>query len=117
MCDCTGKCFGACGEKLSPAEINMRNSKDARKQEKETQGRANHPAEGIKEHTSLVSRTNGKTYEVSLGPVGGGLVPANPFASLAQEGWAHSHPDKFGRKNLAEFDAATKGKHLPARVK
>jgi hypothetical protein len=36
-----------------------------------------------------------------------------PFESLAQEGWAHSHPDEFGRKNLAEFDAATKGKHLP----
>lgn len=39
-----------------------------------------------------------------------------PFVSLAQEGWAHEHPDKFGRSNLKEFDAATKGKHLPERV-
>jgi hypothetical protein len=36
-----------------------------------------------------------------------------PFVSLSQEGWAHEHPDKFGRKNLKEFDAATKGEHLP----
>jgi hypothetical protein len=117
MCDCTGKCFGACCEKKSPAEINMKNAKEARECEKSAQGRANHPAAGIVEHTTIHSRTNGKTYEVGLGPNGGGLVPANPFASIAQEGWAHSHPDKFGRKNLAEFDAATKGKHLPEHVK
>jgi hypothetical protein len=40
-----------------------------------------------------------------------------PFKSLAQEGWAHTHPEEFGKKNLAEFDAATKGKHLPEHVK
>jgi hypothetical protein len=40
-----------------------------------------------------------------------------PFVSQAQEGWAHEHPDKFGRKNLAEWDAATKGKKLPKRKK
>lgn len=39
-----------------------------------------------------------------------------PFASLAQEGWAHTHPQQFGEKNLKEFDAATKGKHLPERI-
>ena len=40
-----------------------------------------------------------------------------PFVSLAQEGWAHMHPEKFGKKNLEEFDAATKGKHnLPEHV-
>jgi len=50
-----------------------------------------------------------------MGPQPGGLVPKNPFASLAQEGWAHTHPEEFGKKNLAEFDAATKGKHLPKR--
>lgn len=39
-----------------------------------------------------------------------------PFVSKAQQGWAHAHPEKFGRKNLAEFDAATKGMHdLPER--
>jgi hypothetical protein len=40
-----------------------------------------------------------------------------PFVSKAQQGWAHAHPEKFGRANLAEFDAATKGKHdLPEHV-
>ena len=40
-----------------------------------------------------------------------------PFVSQAQAGWAHTHPDEFGRKNLAEWDAATKGKKLPKRAK
>jgi hypothetical protein len=40
-----------------------------------------------------------------------------PFVSQAQAGWAHTHPDEFGRKNLKEWDAATKGKTLPKRVK
>ena len=41
-----------------------------------------------------------------------------PFVSRAQQGWAHAHPEKFGKKNLAEFDAATKGMHnLPEHVK
>ena len=31
-----------------------------------------------------------------------------PFVSQAQQGWAHAHPEEFGKKNLAEFDAATK---------
>lgn len=40
-----------------------------------------------------------------------------PFVSKAQQGWAHTHPEQFGKKNLAEFDAATKGMHdLPAHV-
>jgi hypothetical protein len=40
-----------------------------------------------------------------------------PFVSLAQEGWAHSHPDQFGKANLKEWDASTKGKHnLPHHV-
>jgi hypothetical protein len=117
MCDCQGKCFGACCEKLSPAEINMRNSKEAREQEKEAQGRANHPADGIKEHDKIVSRTTGRSVEISLGPNGGGLVPANPFASLAQEGYLHAHPEKLGKSGLKEWDAATKGKHLPEHAK
>lgn len=41
-----------------------------------------------------------------------------PFVSKAQQGWAHAHPEEFGKKNLAEFDAATKGMHnLPEHVK
>jgi hypothetical protein len=40
-----------------------------------------------------------------------------PFVSLAQEGWAHTHPEEFGKKNLKEWDAATKGSHnLPEHV-
>ena len=39
-----------------------------------------------------------------------------PFESLAQEGYLHSHPEKLGKEKLAEFDAATKGKHLPQHV-
>ena len=39
-----------------------------------------------------------------------------PFVSQAQEGWAHEHPDKFGRKNLKEWDKATKGHHLPKKI-
>lgn len=40
-----------------------------------------------------------------------------PFVSKAQQGWAHTHPEEFGEKNLKEFDAATKGMHnLPEHV-
>lgn len=38
-----------------------------------------------------------------------------PFKSLAQEGYLHAHPEILGKAKLAEFDAATKGKHLPER--
>jgi hypothetical protein len=70
-----------------------------------------------KEHDSIQSRITGRMCEISITPVGGGLVPKNPFASLAQAGYLHSHPEKLGAKKLAEFDAATKGKHLPEHVK
>lgn len=69
------------------------------------------------EHTKIVSRTRGAKVEIGVGPHGGNLVSKNPFLSQAQEGWAHEHPEKFGRANLKEWDAATKGKHLPKRVK
>lgn len=36
-----------------------------------------------------------------------------PYKSLAQEGFLHAHSEKLGKKGLAEWDAATKGKHLP----
>ena len=51
-----------------------------------------------------------------MGPHGGGLVSKNPFASLAQAGYLHSHPEILGSK-IKEWDAATKGKHLPKHVK
>jgi len=38
-----------------------------------------------------------------------------PFESLAQEGYLHANPEILGKKKLAEFDAATKGKKLPKR--
>jgi hypothetical protein len=40
-----------------------------------------------------------------------------PFESLAQEGYLHAHPEKLGKRGLAEWDAATKGKHLPKHAK
>lgn len=40
-----------------------------------------------------------------------------PFKSLAQEGFLHAHPEKLGKAGLKEWDAATKGKHLPEHVK
>lgn len=38
-----------------------------------------------------------------------------PFKSQAQAGYMHEHPEILGKKGLAEWDAATKGKHLPER--
>jgi len=74
--------------------------------------------EPIREHEmKLVSRTNGKKYEVGFGPQPNNLVPANPFASLAQAGYMHSHPSILGKAGLSEWDAATKGKKLPKHVK
>lgn len=110
-------CVGSCAEKLSPAEINEKQAKEARRCEKEAQDRANYPAAGIKEHDKIVSRTTGKSVEISLGPNGGGLVPANPFASIAQAGYMHSHPNILGKAGLAEWDKASKGKSLPQHVK
>lgn len=39
-----------------------------------------------------------------------------PFKSKAQAGYMHSHPEILGKAGLKEWDAATKGKHLPERV-
>ena len=101
-CTHQGKCFGACGKQMSPREINGQ--------------------EQMHEHDKVTSRTTGKKIEINMGVHGtdkdfGGLVPANPFASLAQAGYLHSHPEKLGKKKLAEFDAETKGRKLPKRVK
>ena len=75
------------------------------------------------EHDKIVSRTRGVSMEIAVGTHGraknsyGGLVPSNPFASLAQEGWAHANPKKFGEANLAEWDKASKGRKIPEHVK
>lgn len=75
------------------------------------------PYQTITEHQTVHSRNTGRDVEIGFGPQPGGLVPSNPFASLAQEGYLHAHPEKLGKEKLAEFDAATKGKKLPKRVK
>lgn len=70
-----------------------------------------------KEHEKIQSRTTGKMHEIGFGPLPGGLVPSNPFASLAQAGYMHSHPEILGKSGLKEWDKATKGKSLPKHVK
>jgi hypothetical protein len=42
-----------------------------------------------------------------------------PYRSLAQEGYFHTHKKQLSAQgvDIAEWDAATKGKHLPNRVK
>lgn len=76
------------------------------------------------EHQTVRSRLSGHKVEIEQGPMPaagdpskGGLVPSNPFASTAQAGYLHSHPEVLGRERLAEWDRATKGKHLPKHVK
>jgi len=75
------------------------------------------------EHTEIVSRTLGKKVEIGIGPlpVGpsgiGGLVSANPFSSLAQAGYLHSHPSILGPTALKEWDKASKGRKIPYKVK
>ena len=39
------------------------------------------------------------------------------FKSLDQAGYMHEHPEILGKAGLKEWDAATKGKHLPKHVK
>ena len=75
------------------------------------------------EHTKVYSRTLRRNLEVGVGMHGrgtedyGGLVPANPFASAAQRGYMHAHPEVLGKKALAEWDAASKGQKVPYHVK
>ena len=95
MCDCVGSC--CCPKTATYSQV-----------------RQNEP---MAEHDTVKSRTTGRTLEISMGMNGDGRVPKNPFASLAQEGYLHAHPEKLGATKLAEFDAATKGKHLPKHVK
>lgn len=81
----------------------------------------------VSEHDTIPSRTLvGEKFEIKFGPLPstqeghggstGGLVPANPFASRAQAGYMHSHPEILGKAGLAEWDASSKGKSLPKHV-
>jgi hypothetical protein len=74
-----------------------------------------YPNKLIKEHTKIRSRTTGRMVEIQMQP--GHAVPRNPFASISQMGYLHAHPEKLGKAGLKEWDAATKGKHLPQRAK
>lgn len=69
-----------------------------------------------KEHDKIRSRTTGRKIEIDMGPQPNGMVPKNPFASLAQAGYLHSHPEILGSK-IKEWDSASKGKKLPKHVK
>lgn len=103
----------------SPAEENAEMSKRHEAQRKAADARSNHPNQGIEEHgLHVTSRTTGKKVEIGFGPQGGGLVPANPFASIAQARFAHANPGKFGgKKGLDEWDAETSFGSLPKKVK
>ena len=78
---------------------------------------APYPNKKMSEHDTVTSRTTGRKVEIGMGMNGDGLVPANPFASLAQAGYMHSHPEILGKSALKEWDAATKGRKLPKHVK
>jgi len=69
------------------------------------------------EHDKLRSRITGYDREIEFGPQPGGLVPKNPFASAAQRGFMHANPEVLGKKGLAEWDKASKGQHVPYKVK
>jgi len=77
------------------------------------------------EHDKIVSRTRGVSMEIGVGPHGasqkegdfGGLVSNNPFKSLAQAGMMHANPGILGKKGLAEWDASSKGRKIPYKVK
>ncbi len=82
------------------------------------------PQDYTSEHQTVRSRLTGKNIEIELGPlpaaanpVNGGQLPANPFKSLAQERYMHANPEVLGKSALKEWDASTKGKHLPEKVK
>ena len=75
------------------------------------------PQKYMHEHDRVESRLGGKSKEISMGPHGAGLVPSNPFASLAQAGYMHSHPEILGKTALDEWDASSKGRKIPAHVK
>jgi len=102
----------------SPAELIKADSCEARCGEKKADQKSNHPGQGTKEHgLKITSRTTGRVVDVGFGPLGGNLVPKNPFASIAQAGYMHSHPEILGKAGLKEWDASTKGKSLPKKAR
>jgi len=71
-----------------------------------------------KEHATVRSRIDNKLREIEFGPQPDSLVPANPFASLAESRFAHANPEKFGgKKGLKEWENATDYASLPEKVK
>ena len=77
---------------------------------------APYPNEKMHEHDQIRSRTTGRKIEIDMGMNGGGLVSKNPFASLAQAAYMHTHPSILGKAGLKEWDAASKGRKIPKKV-
>ena len=71
--------------------------------------------EPMREHDTVMSRITGRPVEIGM--TMGHKVPKNPFASQAQQGYLHAHPEKLGKAALKEWDSSTKGKRLPEYVK
>jgi hypothetical protein len=69
------------------------------------------------EHQTVISRTTGLSHEISMGMPGRGMVPKNPFASKAQQGYMYAHPEILGKKALKEWSSKTDFKSLPKHVK
>jgi hypothetical protein len=67
------------------------------------------------EHDKVRSKTTGRNIEIRM--TLGKEVPKNPFASLAQAGYMHSHPEILGKAGLKEWDEASKGRKIPYKVK
>lgn len=125
--------YGATNTPKSPAQINAEHDKVAREKTRQAHNYSNAGGDpgNMREHDRIREIEESAQHEaretpmeeqaehageVSMGPTAEG-VPANPFASLAQEGYLHAHPEKLGAKKLAEFDRETKGKKLPKKVK
>ncbi len=101
----------------SPAEINHAANEGHEKMRRQADARSNHPGEGIKEHAlSIPSRTRPEKVEIGFGPNGGGLVPANPFASISQQHFLEAHPEKLKGK-IGEWEKSTDYSKLPKKVK
>jgi hypothetical protein len=69
------------------------------------------------EHQTITSRTTGLPHEISFGMLDNGNVPRNPFVSQNQQRFLYSHPEKIGKKALAEWSSKTDFKSLPKKVK
>jgi hypothetical protein len=71
-----------------------------------------------REHDKIVSRITGRTHEIQITPVGGGMVPKNPFASQLQQKFLHANPEKVGGEaKLKEWDKSTDFSNLPKKAK